>query len=248
MKPIAIIGGTGVTRLPGLLIERTVPADTPFGCPSAPIVHGAYCGRELMFLARHGDPHRIPPHRINYRANLWALREAGVSGIVAIAAVGGIRHDMAPGALVVPDQIIDYTYGRHQTFFEDEREDVVHIDFTEPYDASLRQRLLTAGRNTGVDIIDGGTYGATQGPRLETAAEIARMEHDGCDLVGMTGMPEAALARELQLGYACLALVANRAAGKSSEAITMADIELHLARAMEHTALLLQRFFADTAA
>jgi 5'-methylthioinosine phosphorylase len=234
MTPIAIIGGTGVTRLPGLRIDRSVASDTPFGQPSAEIVFGDYGGRGVIFLARHGDPHRILPHRVNYRANLWALRAAGASSIVAIAAVGGIRNDMVPGALAVPDQIIDYTYGRSQTFFEDAGDEVAHIDFTEPYDRSLRQQLLTAGHRAGIDIIDGGTYGATQGPRLETAAEISRMEQDGCAVVGMTGMPEAALSRELQLSYACLALVANWAAGKSVETIAMAEIEFHLARAMHH--------------
>lgn len=244
MTKIAIIGGTGVTRLPELSIVRTTSIETPYGPPSAALIHGNYGGREVVFLARHGDPHRIAPHRINYRANLWALREAGASSIVAIAAVGGIRRDMVPGSLAVPDQMIDYTFGRCQTFFEDERHEVVHVDFTEPYDNVLRQRLLTAGRQAGIPVIDGGTYGATQGPRLETAAEIARMEHDGCAMVGMTGMPEAVLARELQLGYACLALTANRAAGKSADSITMAEIERHLARAMEFAARLLQQLLS----
>ncbi len=232
MTTLAIIGGTGVTRLPGLRIDRRIQSETPYGPPSAPLVQGEYRGQDILFLARHGDPHRIPPHRINYRANLWALRAAGATHIVAIAAVGGIRHDMTPGSLAVPDQIVDYTYGRSQTFFEEEHDDVVHIDFTAPYDEPIRQRLLHSARQADVRIIDGGTYGATQGPRLESAAEIARMERDGCAVVGMTGMPEAALARELQLGYACLALIANWAAGKSTESITMADIQNHLARAM----------------
>ncbi|MCU0734052.1 MAG: S-methyl-5'-thioinosine phosphorylase [Methylotetracoccus sp.] len=241
MNSTAIIGGTGVTKLEGLRIDRTVNSETPFGPPSAELVQGDYCGREVLFLARHGDPHRIPPHRVNYRANLWALRAAGATRVVAIAAVGGIRRDMAPGALVLPDQIIDYTCGRSQTFFEDDLDEVVHIDFTEPYDASLRQQLLDAGRAAGIGVIDGGTYGATQGPRLETAAEIARMERDGCALVGMTGMPEAALARELELSYVCLALVANWAAGKSVRPITMQDIEFQLARATANARQLLQR-------
>lgn len=244
MSPIAVIGGTGLTKLPGLNITRTINSLTPYGPPSAEILCGKFSGQDLFFLARHGNPHRIPPHRVNYRANLWALRAAGASDVVAIAAVGGIRPDMMPGALAAPDQIIDYTYGRPQTFFEDDLDEVVHIDFTEPYDVPLRQRLLAAGRAAGVSVIDGGTYGATQGPRLETAAEIARMERDGCAVVGMTGMPEAALARELQLSYACLALVANWAPGKSAGTISMEEIHLHLARVTEHAGRLLQQFLS----
>lgn len=244
MSLIAVIGGTGLTKLHGLQITRTINCQTPFGPPSAELRCGNFCGRELLFLARHGDPHRIPPHQVNYRANIWALRDAGVSDVVAIAAVGGIRADMTPGSLAAPDQIIDYTYGRLQTFFEDDLDDVVHIDFTEPYDTPLRQRLLAAGRSAGVSVIDGGTYGATQGPRLETAAEIARMERDGCAVVGMTGMPEAALARELHLGYACLALVANWAPGKAAQPISMQEIHFHLAQATKDAGRLLQQLLS----
>lgn len=242
MAHIAIIGGTGVTQLAGLQTDRTEAVTTPFGEPSAEIVYGRYCDREILFLARHGNPHRFPPHRVNYRANIWALRDAGVSAVVAIAAVGGIRSDMAPGTLAIPDQIIDYTYDRRHTFFEDDLADVVHVDFTRPYDEALRGRLLAAARNAGLAVVDGGTYGATQGPRLETAAEIQRMERDGCAIVGMTGMPEAALARELSLPYASLALVANWAAGKSSEVITMEDIQHQLTQATHQVAALLQQF------
>lgn len=242
MSGIAIIGGTGVTQLDGLSIEHSIAVETPFGLPSADVVTGRYHGREILFLSRHGHPHRIPPHQINYRANIWALRQSGASAILAIAAVGGIRQDMVPSALAIPDQIIDYTYGRRHTFFEDDLAQVVHIDFTHPYSASLRRGLLSAARSAGIAVIDGGTYGATQGPRLETAAEIARMERDGCALVGMTGMPEASLARELQLDYACCALVANWAAGKSAGEISMAEIEAHLTEGMNHVAVLLRHF------
>jgi 5'-methylthioadenosine phosphorylase/5'-methylthioinosine phosphorylase len=245
MTRFAIIGGTGVTHLAGFETDRIESIDTPYGPPSSGIAHGRYCGHPLLFLARHGNPHRIPPHRVNYRANIWALRQAGADAVIAIAAVGGIREDMTPGALVVPSQIIDYTYDRAQTYFADDLDHVVHVDFTEPYDASLRTRLLAAGHDANVSMIDGGTYGCTQGPRLETAAEIRRLEQDGCALVGMTGMPEAALAREIELRYACVALVANWAAGKSSLPITMQEIERQLRTALAKVAPILQRVLVD---
>jgi 5'-methylthioinosine phosphorylase len=245
MTELAIIGGTGVTQLEGFHTDRIDAIDTPYGPPSSGIAHGHYCGHPLLFLARHGQPHRIPPHRVNYRANIWALRQAGAQAIIAIAAVGGIREDMTPGALVIPDQIIDYTSERAQTYCADDAEHVVHIDFTEPYDHGLRARLLEAASAANVAVVDGGTYGCTQGPRLETAAEIRRMEIDGCGIVGMTGMPEAALARELELRYACIALVANWAAGKSASAITMEDIERQLQAAMGKLAEVLQRFVSS---
>jgi 5'-methylthioadenosine phosphorylase/5'-methylthioinosine phosphorylase len=243
MPATAIIGGTGLTRLEGLEITRSERIATPFGEPSAELLHGRLHGNEVIFLARHGNPHRTPPHRINYRANIWALRAAGMTEIIAVAAVGGITDAMTPGRVVIPDQLIDYTHGRATTFFDDNLAEVVHIDFTEPYTANLRQRLLTAANQAQVAAVDGGTYGATQGPRLETAAEIRRLEHDGCDLVGMTGMPEAALARELSLAYACCAVVANWGAGKSAGEITMAEIEEHLGRGMKDVAQLLHAFF-----
>jgi 5'-methylthioinosine phosphorylase len=169
---------------------------------------------------------------VNYRANLWALHALGARRVVGVNAVGGIRDDMGPRAIVVPDQIIDYTHGRYTSFCDVDGAEVKHIDFSEPYTAALRRDLLAAAARAGVAAIDGGCYGATQGPRLETRAEIARMKRDGCDLVGMTGMPEAALARELELEYACLALVANYAAGCGDEAeISIEEIFAHLAAA-----------------
>lgn len=239
MNRLAIIGGTGLTQLAGLQISRSERLNTPYGQPSAELQYGQFDELELIFLARHGNPHTIPPHKVNYRANLWALRQAGAAAVLAVAAVGGIRSDLAPGTLVVPNQIIDYTYGRTQTFFEKESEAVTHIDFTHPYSDWLREKILAAARVAGVEVIDGGVYGCTQGPRLETAAEIVRMERDGCDLVGMTGMPEAALARELELDYACCAVVANWAAGKQAGAITLAEIETNLRAGMERVATLL---------
>lgn len=241
MTVYAIIGGTGLTQLDGLTITAALHLDTPYGAPSAPILKGEYAGHEVLFLARHGHPHRIPPHQVNYRANLWALREAGATAIVAVNAVGGIHPSMATGRFCVPHQIIDYTSGREHTFYEGELEHVTHVDFSQPYDAVLRIKLLDALRAAGAEFGERGVYGCTQGPRLETVAEIARLERDGCDIVGMTGMPEAVLARELALPYACLALVVNPAAGKSDKAITMAEIERVLEAGMGKVKAVLTR-------
>jgi len=242
MSLTAIIGGTGLTRLERLEILRRETLATPYGAPSSALTFGRLAGRDFVFLARHGDPHTIPPHRINYRANLWALKQAGAEAVIAAAAVGGIGAEMGPGRLAIPRQIIDYTWGRAGTFFEDALDHVTHIDFTSPYSEDLRQKLIASARAASLSVVDGGVYGCTQGPRLETAAEIARMERDGCALVGMTGMPEAALARELELPYAACAIVANWAAGKGEGEITMAEIERHLARGMADFVALLTRF------
>lgn len=225
MTVYAIIGGTGLAQLDGLTIRQSLPMNTPYGVPSGDIQVGEFAGREVMFLARHGHPHRFPPHKINYRANLWALKQAGAEAILAVNAVGGIHPDMGTGHFCVPHDLVDYTYGREHTFFADDLEQVTHIDFSHPYSAPLRTRLIEALTAEGCSFSDFGVYACTQGPRLETAAEIVRLERDGCDIVGMTGMPEAALARELELEYACLALVVNPAAGKSPAVITMAEIE-----------------------
>ncbi|WP_339502743.1 S-methyl-5'-thioinosine phosphorylase [Pseudomonas silesiensis] len=225
MTVYAIIGGSGLTRLEGLDIRQSLAVDTPYGAPSAEVQIGEYAGKEVLFLARHGHPHRIPPHRVNYRANLWALKQAGAEAILAVNAVGGIHPAMVTGHFCVPHQLIDYTSGREHTCFADNLEQVTHIDFSNPYSEHLRQQLMAALAAEGVGYSGQGVYGCTQGPRLETVAEIARLERDGCDIVGMTGMPEAALARELELDYACLALVVNPAAGKSAAVISMAEIE-----------------------
>jgi 5'-methylthioinosine phosphorylase len=200
-------------NFPGLENVEKRAVDTPFGAPSGAVVLGKLGDKRVAFLARHGENHSLAPHRVNYRANLWALHHLGARRIVGVNAVGGIRADMGPRVLAVPDQIIDYTHGRFDSFCDVAGAKVEHVDFSEPYSADLRAALLAAARRAGIVAVDGGCYGATQGPRLETRAEIARMRHDGCDLVGMTGMPEAALARELGINYACLALVANWAAG-----------------------------------
>lgn len=242
---IAIIGGSGLTALEGLEIQRQQMQKTPYGEPSGPLTFGLLNNREIIFLPRHGNPHIIPPHEINYRANVWALRENGVEDIIAINAVGGITSKMSPGKLVIPDQLIDYTWSRQHTFFVKNDKEVVHVDFTVPYTPSLRQQILRAAKSISVDCIDGGTYGATQGPRLETAAEILRMESDGCDLVGMTGMPEAVLARELDLNYACISVVANWAAGKSDELISMESIQEYLHKGMGKVRTLLSATIKD---
>jgi 5'-methylthioinosine phosphorylase len=233
MSVIAIIGGSGLTDYPGLVIDEVREVETPFGSPSAALRIGRLQERPVVFLPRHGDKHRIAPHRINYRANLSALKQVGVTHILAVAAVGGINEQFGPGVLSVPDQLIDYTYGREQSFFSDEFSADRHIDFTWPYDQMLRAAMLEAGRELGLVLVDGGTYGAVQGPRLETAAEIQRMRRDGCDLVGMTGMPEASLAREIGLPYATLAVVANWAAGITDEELSMEDIQRTLTSGLE---------------
>lgn len=232
MARTAIIGGTGLTSLKNLEITGREVVQTPYGEPSGPLTHGVLSGVEVVFLARHGYGHTIPPHKVNYRANIWALREAGAENVIAVNAVGGISADMAPERLAIPDQIIDYTWSRLNTYFEEGLNQVVHVDFTQPYCAQLRAALIAAAHAGGHDIVESATYGATQGPRLETAAEINRIERDGCHIVGMTGMPEAALARELELCYACIAVVANRAAGRGAERITMKEIEQHLIQGM----------------
>ena len=231
---LAIIGGSGLTQLANLNVIRREVVRTPYGEPSGALTFGQLCEHPVVFLARHGYGHTIPPHRVNYQANLWALKEAGVEVIISVASVGGIRADMCPGTLVVPDQIIDYTWGRKSTFHEGTDEPVVHIDFTEPYDASVRRRILAAAAAAGEKVFDGAVYAATQGPRLETAAEINRLERDGADVVGMTGMPEAALARELGIPYAAINVVANYAAGRadSSQRICFDSIETVLHEAM----------------
>lgn len=229
---LAVIGGTGLYNFPGLENVEKRAVDTPFGPASDAITVGDLGGRRVAFLARHASGHSIPPHRINFRANVWALHALGVRRILGVNAVGGIRNDMGPRVLAVPDQIIDYTHGRFTSFCDLEGAKVEHIDFSEPYSASLRTAVLAAAKRAGVAVVDGGCYGATQGPRLETRAEIARMRRDGCDLVGMTGMPEAALARELGVDYACLALVANWAAGcpeqNPASEISLPEIFAHL--------------------
>lgn len=228
MTDIAIIGGHGITADRLLTGVSEVSVETPFGPPSGLLQRGRAASGDVIFMSRHGRGNKVPPHRINYRANVQALRQLGVERVIATAAVGGITPSMAPGVIAIPDQIIDYTTGRESTFFDGEYADAHYVDFTEPFDAPIRALLREAAADAGVEVIDGGCYAASQGPRLETAAEIMRMERDGCDLVGMTAMPEAALAREAGIAYAQVAVVANWGAGKSAEEITLALVEATL--------------------
>lgn len=229
-----IIGGSGLTNLPGLALESSRSIETPYGHASGPVVVGSLDGNKVSFLARHGTGHTIAPHQINYRANIWALKAAGVDKIVSVASVGGIRNDLGPETIMLPDQLIDYTWGRVSTYFQDDAP-VTHADMTEPYDSALRQKIAAVAGRIGEHILPGGVYAATQGPRLETAAEINRLERDGADVVGMTGMPEAALARELAIPYAAIAVVVNHAAGRgdSRTRIRMEDLESALRRTIQ---------------
>jgi 5'-methylthioinosine phosphorylase len=239
---IAIIGGTGLTSLEGLVISDREVVRTPWGEPSGPITHGTFGGRRVAFLARHGSGHTIPPHKVNYRSNIWALKQIGVERVVAVAAVGGIHAEFLPTMVAIPDQIVDYTWSRGHTFFEDDLTQVVHVDFSEPYCPQLRSALIRAATEAEVDALDWGTYATTQGPRLESAAEIDKLERDGCHMVGMTGMPEASLAREAGLRYAHCAVVSNAAAGRGEGVISMEDIGKNLHAGMQSTHLLLESF------
>jgi 5'-methylthioadenosine phosphorylase len=245
----AIIGGSGLARLSDLQLERREVVRTPYGDPSCALSFGTIEGVPVVFLARHGYGHTLAPHQINYRANLWALQQAGATAVVAVATVGGIAPALGPGTIAIPDQIVDYTTGRESTFFEGPDSPVTHVDFTHPYTGALRARLARAAASVGEPVASSGTYGCTQGPRLETAAEIDRMERDGCDVVGMTGMPEAVLARELGLPYAALAVVANHAAGRgdSTEAISMEALGRVMDTAMVRVRRILVAYLSEAA-
>ncbi len=241
----AIIGGTHTISLSVLERVRTELLDTPYGQPSGAISIGSIGGREFAFLPRHGNPHMLPPHKINYRANLWALRKVGATSVVAICTSGGLADRFGPGTIVCPDQLIDYTSGREHTFSDGlSDEAVVHVDFTIPYTASLRQDLLSAAQAAKVPVYDGGCYACFNGPRLETAAEIRALARDGCDLVGQTMMPEAGLARELGLDYAALCPIVNHAAGlgDSRHGIVRADVKLTREATMERVMHVLLAF------
>lgn len=250
-KPaIALIGGTGLYRLAALENVEEFTKPTPYGEASGPVRIGSLDGHSVAFLARHGEAHSVPPHRINYRANLWLLREAGAKRIIAVNAVGGITEAWGPAVLGLPDQLIDYTWGRISTLCEEPGSDVLHVDFGDPYTPSLRGEMLQAANQAQIEMVNGGCYGVTQGPRLETRAEVARLQRDGCDLVGMTGMPEAGLARELGLDYACLALVANWAAGCGPEPdreITMEEVLGNVERASASIPFLLRALLQSAA-
>ena len=247
---LGIIGGTGLTQLANLEITHRQVARTPYGEPSGALTFGRICGQEVIFLARHGYGHTIPPHEVNYRANLWALKDHGVDRVVSVATVGGIHPELLPGMLVIPDQIIDYTHGRAATYFVESDKPVTHLDFTFPYCERMRTALLQAAASAAISLRDGGVYGAVQGPRLETAAEINRMERDGADMVGMTGMPEAYLARELSLCYAAVGVVVNHGAGRglSADGIQMEEIQSVLGEVMLQVRHLLEQLVTNDAA
>ena len=245
----AIIGGSGLARLSALQDPRRQVMRTPYGEPSGALTFGRLGGADVVFLARHGYGHTLAPHEINYRANVWALKELKVEGVISVATVGGIRSDLGPGTLVVPDQVIDYSHSRKATNFEGSEMPVIHVDFTQPYTPALRQRLLRAAASCGETVIDGGVYACTQGPRLETAAEIERIARDGGDMVGMTGMPEAALAREAELAYATLGVVVNHAAGRgdSKHEIKLEELDEVMRATMTRAVRILGAFFGGEA-
>jgi 5'-deoxy-5'-methylthioadenosine phosphorylase len=233
MSKIGIIGGSGLGSIENLDVTHREMVNTPYGSPSCPVVFGRMCDEEIVFIPRHGIAHSIAPHSINYRANIWALKKLDVTNVIAINAVGGITKNMSPLKLAFPHQIIDYTHSREHTYYDESAGKVAHVDFTNPYNAVLRKILTDMAEKSNIQYEAQAVYGATQGPRLETAAEIKRMENDGCDIVGMTGMPEAALARELDLEYACCSVVVNWAAGKGGDqVISMDKIEANLKTGM----------------
>lgn len=227
---LAVIGGSGLYDFPALGQRKRHRVMTPWGEPSASVISGQLQGVEMLFLARHGESHQLPPHRVNYRANVAALAELGATAVIGTAAVGGMTSPA--GTIVIPHQLIDYTWGREHTYSDGSQPHPMHVDFTDPYSPALRAGLIAAAADAGLDVLTSGVYAATQGPRLETAAEIDRLERDGCTLVGMTGMPEAALAREIGLEYANVSLVVNAAAGRQSGPITMEQIESALQEGM----------------
>ena len=240
---LAVIGGSGLSQLANLDVSHREVLRTPYGEPSGAVTFGQICGRPVAFLARHGYGHTIPPHEVNYRANIWALAQRGALAIVSVASVGSIRADLKPGDIVIPHQIIDYTWGRKSTYHEGPDCTLTHIDFTEPYDRALRQQLISAAAAAGIPVSLGAVYAATQGPRLETAAEINRYERDGVDVVGMTGMPEAVLAREIGLPYAAISVVSNYAAGRadSLEGISFESIQGVLVESMGRVRTIIEK-------
>ena len=247
---LAIIGGSGLTQLANLEITHRQVIRTPFGEPSGALTFGRLSNEEVIFLARHGYGHTIAPHDVNYRANIWAIHSRGVKDLISVASVGGIHADLKPGTIVIPEQIIDYTHGRKTTYREGNDNQVVHMDFTEPYCEAMRALCLRAVKEAGETCVDGGVYATVQGPRLETKAEINRLERDGATMVGMTGMPEAGLAKEIGLCYATIAVVANHAAGRGSskDAIHYDEVEIVLAQAMSRVRNVLEHLVALHAA
>jgi 5'-methylthioinosine phosphorylase len=243
---LALIGGTGLNQLSGA--AELLEIETPYGPPAAAIQIVATKPLRVLFLPRHGSPHRFPPHKVNYRANLWALREAGADHVLGVFAVGGMGGDFSPGALVAPDQLIDYTWGREHTYSDSAEVRLQHVDFTWPFEGPLRQALLASAAAEGIAVVDHGCLGVFQGPRLESAAEVRRAAIDGCDLAGMTALPEAALARELGLDYAGLAVVSNFAAGVQDQPLSEEQIAETLREPMQRVRQLVQALATRLAA
>jgi 5'-methylthioadenosine phosphorylase len=244
---LAVIGGSGLSQLANFNVTHREVLRTPYGEPSGAVTFGQIRGHTVAFLARHGYGHVIPPHEVNYRANIWALSKRGAKAIVSVATVGSIRPDLKPGDIVIPHQIIDYTWGRKNSYHEGHDNPVAHIDFTDPYDPDLRALLLKAANAAGVTVGNSAVYAVTQGPRLETAAEINRFERDGADVVGMTGMPEAALARELGTPYAAINIVVNYAAGRadSRNGICFEAIEVVQTESIGHACAIIENLVSE---
>jgi 5'-methylthioinosine phosphorylase len=238
MKTLGIIGGTGMDQWGDPEAVHTL--DTPYGLPSSALQEFHSGGARIIFLARHGEAHNIPPHAVNYRANCWAMKRIGVDHLLGVNAVGAIRAGINESDLVVPDQIVDYTWGREHTISDSGDVPLIHADFEFPYDSRLRKMLVAAAASSGVQIHDGGTHGVAQGPRFESAAEVKRMQRDGCDVVGMTAMPEVAIARELGLDFAGLCVISNIASGLSDEPVNHQDILVVLKTAMDNARTLIR--------
>ena len=243
MSKIGVIGGSGLYEIKGFVLKNKKRVNTPFGKPSEQYLIGKVGSTEVIFLPRHGRQHNIPPHMINYRANIWGFKKLGVERIISVSAVGGIKKGLKPGDIVVLDQVLDYTKCRKSTFYEGE-DGVVHIDFTEPFCREIRDLLIKAGTRVGISLKRGGTYVAVEGPRLESASEIKGFKILGGDVVGMTGMPEASLARELEICYSGLSVVANYAAGISKTKLTVAEVMTAMKDATENIKRLLKEAFA----
>ena len=235
---LALVGGTGLTELDETV--KSISVDTPYGAPSAPISEIESGPVRLLFLPRHGNPHRFPPHCVNYQANIWALKEVGADHVLAVSAVGGVCEPYGPATIAAPDQLIDYTWGRKHTFCDSEHVELEHVDFTRPYDGPLRRSLLVAAKQASIDVVNGGCIGVFQGPRLESSAEVEKARRDGCHMAGMTSLPEAGLAREIGLDYAGLAVVANWGAGVTGELLSEDDIAETLKEPMTGVRILLK--------
>jgi len=240
---LGLIGGTGLEQLEGLELIEQRWFDTPYGEPSSILTLGELDGVRLAFIARHGVPNKIAPHLINYRANLDALKQIGVNTVLAVNAVGGIHENLGPARIAIPDQIIDYSYGRVHTIYDGvHHEGAEYIDFTFPYTPAVREKLISAAKKLNLSVMTTGTYAVTQGPRLETSAEIRRYRQDGCDMVGMTGMPEAAIAKEMGLDYASIAVCVNWAAGIYESIATIEEIHTSLEAGMAQVHQLIHEY------